>query len=223
MDTLQFYSKSADKFPGKGNGEYVKNPQEYKELSKIKDWRKMLSNFYVSPFEIDNHIWNSVEHFYHANKFRDYKNSINYNYYLTFTKNGGKPWSDAGGPEAWAAGQAGKVNTKGIVPDKKVGGEKLPKDVTMLPYFDSIREKVMTLGFFAKFTQNEELKNMLLNTNDAELWHFLTKGRPKQLWKNLMIVRECIRKYDDLYDLKNISKFSSEKISDIFKKYDNNN
>ena len=32
-----------------------------------------------------------------------------------------------------------------------------------------------------------------------------------------MNVRECIRKYDKLHDLKSISKFSSEKISDIFK------
>jgi hypothetical protein len=140
-----------------------------------------------------------------------------YNYYLTFTKNGGKPWSDAGGPEAWAAGQAGKFNSKGIIPDKKVGDEKLPKNVSMLPGFDLIKEKVMILGFFAKFTQNEELKNMLLNTNDAELWHFVTKGRPKQLWNHLMNVRECIRKYDKLYDLKSISKFSSEKISNVFK------
>ena len=83
MDILQFYSKSADKYPGKGNGEYVKNPEDYKELSKIKDWRKMLSNFYVMPFELDGNIWNSVEHFYHACKFRDHKNSgNNYNYYL---------------------------------------------------------------------------------------------------------------------------------------------
>ena len=47
-----YYSKSADSKPGKGSGEYLNIKDDFTELSKIKNWRKMLSNFYISPFII---------------------------------------------------------------------------------------------------------------------------------------------------------------------------
>lgn len=61
-----FYSKSADKPPGKGIHEHLNSKDTYIELSKIKDWRKQLSNIYIyiSPIEIDGEIYNSVEHFF---------------------------------------------------------------------------------------------------------------------------------------------------------------
>ena len=83
-DTFVFYSKSADNKPGKNKGsgwlENVENENKYNKLDKIKDWRKMLSNFYISPFILDGKEWNSVEHFFHAVKFRDVKNNNNYNF-----------------------------------------------------------------------------------------------------------------------------------------------
>ena len=48
MDQLFYYSKSADKPAGKGTNEIAVDYNIYKELNKIKDWRKILSNFYVS-------------------------------------------------------------------------------------------------------------------------------------------------------------------------------
>lgn len=50
MDKLYFFSKSRDMLLGKGANESVKNISEYKNLCEIKNWRKVLSNFYVSPF-----------------------------------------------------------------------------------------------------------------------------------------------------------------------------
>ena len=70
---FQFYSKSADKKPGKNKPSEKMEPgreKDFIELSEIKDWRKVLSNFYVGKFELDGYEWSSVEHYYHANKFK---------------------------------------------------------------------------------------------------------------------------------------------------------
>lgn len=45
-----FYSKSADKDAGKGINELLNKGDDFSELNKIKDWRKKLSNMYISPF-----------------------------------------------------------------------------------------------------------------------------------------------------------------------------
>ena len=220
-DKYLFYSKSADAKPGKGTNEYVNNPKEYQELGNIKDWRKMLSNFYPRPFVLDDETWNSVEHFFHAYKFRDNKKpGKNYDFYKTFTLTSGSPWAIE--PViAKQAGKAGRVSpTTGKVFDKKIGDVKIPKEVTINPdfYTKGLGVNVQTLGFLAKFAQNEDLKQVLLATNDAELWHYVGRGAPNQLWTNLMRVRDCIRKYDDVYDLKEISKFSGETVDRILNK-----
>lgn len=215
-DKFFFYSKSADKKPGKGTNEYVKNPNDYKELETIPEWRKCLSNFYISPFELDDEIWNSVEHYFHAVKFRNgKKQGKNYDFYKTFALNSDSPWC-LDPVNAKQAGKAGRISeTTGKVYDKKIGTEKVPKDVGMREdfYRNSIDKKLQKLAFLAKFTQNPELKRILLATNDAELWHYVGRGAPNQLWEGLMIVRNCIRKYDNIYNLQEISKFSTETIS----------
>lgn len=218
-DKFIFYSKSADAKPGRGTGETIIN-DIYEELSKIKDWRKMLSNFYISPFILDDNEWNSVEHFFHAVKFRANKTSgLNYDFYKTFTLNILSPWS-LDPIASKQAGKAGRISeTTGKVYDKKIGGIKIPKDVKIRDDFYSrkIDRRLQSLAFLAKFTQNEDLKHVLLSTKDAELWHYVGRGKPNQLWTNLMKVRQCIRKYDNQYDLKEISKFDTEIVSRILK------
>ena len=68
MSKFYFYSKSADKAPGKGANEIVVDPSEYSELAKIKDWRKVLSNFHVSPFVFEGFTYNSIEHVFQSKK-----------------------------------------------------------------------------------------------------------------------------------------------------------
>ena len=47
-DKLFYFSKSRNVVPGKGANEIVENPLIYNDLAKIKDWRKILSNFLVT-------------------------------------------------------------------------------------------------------------------------------------------------------------------------------
>ena len=217
-DKFVFYSKSPDLQPGAYKGkdwsEFVNRVEDYTELSKTKDWRKMFSNFYISPYILDGEEWNTVEHFFHAAKFR----YSNIKYYKTFTKNGTKPWS-LDPEKSKYAGKAGRVSEKtGKVYDKKIDGEKIPKDVKIRDDFYSrgIHKKAMTLALFAKFSQNETLKKVLLNTNDSQLYHLITQRGQKsklELWNHLMKVRECIREYDGKINLKELSKFSREIVS----------
>lgn len=220
-DKFVFYSKSADKKPGFGTGEEKNTNTDYSELAKIKDWRKVLSNFYVSPFILDDNSWNSVEHFFHAVKFRNKKNpSKNYDYYKTFTLDNDSPWS-IDPLLAKQAGKAGRVSDiTGKVFDKKIGDVKVPKDVKMREDFYSkgISSKLQKLAFLAKFTQNPELKKVLLSTKDAELWHFTGRGgKGNILMEELMITRDCIKKYDNICDLGEISKFSTDIISKVLR------
>ena len=48
--------------------EFVKNLKDYEELSQIKDWRKILSNFYVAPFKYNGKTWNTIEHAFQSKK-----------------------------------------------------------------------------------------------------------------------------------------------------------
>ena len=82
-DKLFYYSKSANKQAGKGVNEFVSNYNDYNELNKIKDWRKMLSNFYVAEFTYNGKTY-STNNFSAANFYFDrvmdknvfYKNNI---------------------------------------------------------------------------------------------------------------------------------------------------
>ncbi len=66
-----YFSKSMDKKAGYGSGENLKKGEEekYKELEKIKDWRKKLSNFWYFEFEWNGYNWRCIEEAYQAAKF----------------------------------------------------------------------------------------------------------------------------------------------------------
>ena len=190
---FQFYSKSADKKPGKNKPSEKMEPgreKDFIELSEIKDWRKVLSNFYVGKFELDGYEWNSVEHYYHANKFK--KN--NFRFYEAFSLMY-KPQQDD--PE-WFQRIPKNLNMEPAVA-KALGGKTgkykgvqiRPKDLKADDdFFDGDNHKnVLLLGQRAKYNQVPIAKKVLLATKDAKLQHF-SRGCAPIVFYDTMQIRE---------------------------------
>lgn len=161
-----FYSKSANKKPGKGKNEKIPKEKEddFKELSKIKDWRRVLSNFYIvsQPFELDGHMWNSVEHYYHACKFKNYtEGSEKHDFYLKFTAESNSEVSKD--PEK-AKSYGGKDSSH----------KYRPKHILMDDDFFNGNHKIaMEKGQRAKYMNDANSQKVLLLTKNAKLVHFM--------------------------------------------------
>lgn len=191
---FRFYSKSIDKpLPGKGSGEIIgqEGTDAYKELAKIPEWRKKLSNFWISDFVLDKHRWASVEHYYQGSK---YKHN-NKQFYIQFSLD--SPDSDIAKDPSLAKAAGGKSGmTTKLVDGVKKKVMVRPKNVIMDPDFFnksqgmkySRGEMEMESSMRAKFTQNPELKELLLATKRAKLEH-ITRGKPAIVFNDLMRVR----------------------------------
>lgn len=177
---FQFYSKSSGfPLPGKGSGETIpeENLLDFADLAKIPNWRRKLSNFWVSPFKLDDHEWSSVEHYYQASKFK--KNNLDFYLKFTLDKNPDSELSKEPAMAKAAGGKTGKYKGK-IIRDKTIKMDD--------GFIENERFSTMKKAMKAKFTQNKELNTLLKETKPAKLQHYIRGGTP-EIFLDLMEVR----------------------------------
>jgi predicted NAD-dependent protein-ADP-ribosyltransferase YbiA (DUF1768 family) len=156
MCKLFYYSKSRDVAPGKGVNEIVENPKDFNELNNIKDWRKILSNFYVERFLYNGFTYNSVEH-----AFQSYKIALvdkEKAFFFTI---------ESGNNIGLGLGDVAQKNRK-LVKLNKIQLEewgKIKHDVMI----DIVKERVK---------QSEHYQRVLKSTKNAELWHIQVRKSP---------------------------------------------
>jgi predicted NAD-dependent protein-ADP-ribosyltransferase YbiA (DUF1768 family) len=188
---FQFYAKSnPNALPGMGAGERIPETEKihFHKLSTIDNWRRKLSNFWNEPFMLDGHTWQSVEHYYQGSKFKN----NNREFYLKFSLDSRSELS-ADPVIAKAAGsKSGKLKNPNSVDNRATIIR--PSRITIDPdFFNHGRsEREMENALFAKFSQNQNLKDLLLATRNAKLVHYQRGARP-EVYQHLMRVRHKLR------------------------------
>ena len=174
-------TKITDAFPGKAKGEKIPTSQEknFDKLNKIKNWRYYLSNYGIGEFVLDGKTWKTVEHYFHASKFK--KN--NPQFYNVFSLDYREPVE--GYPDliiSENASLAKYAGTTGIYNDKEKGPIRirpeeieidedffLPEKITEKEKYKYREQYELFIAQQTKFTTNEKMKKILIATKNAKL------------------------------------------------------
>jgi predicted NAD-dependent protein-ADP-ribosyltransferase YbiA (DUF1768 family) len=175
---FQIYNKSGTDKPGHGPGEYIPSGMKhlFTPLLKFPNWRRALTNMAESPFILDGRTWFTVEHYYQGCKFKKH----NHDFYLQFSMDSKSEISK--NPELAKAAGSDSGIFKGVL--------YRPKAVTIdRDFFSSGRgTQALASAVEAKFRQNADMRNILLATLNAKIYHFQRGERPV-LFKPLMQTR----------------------------------
>jgi len=179
-----YYNKSADGVaPGKGSHEKMPTEKYNKYaglyLSKNREWRKKLDDDWPAEFKLDGLRWYSVEHYYQASKFR----KMHPEFYKSFSLEGNPDISKDVEMARIAGSKTGAYRDTQLRPVNI----KVDSDFYGGRYREE-REKAI----YAKFSQNEDLKKILLSTIDAKLMKYVPK-REMETDHILMKVRKLLR------------------------------
>ena len=163
---LQFYGKSSNKpYPGRGSGETIQKESMklFGDLKKIDSWRHILSNDWEESFAFDKHNWLSVSHCIRGIQFKNNKDTENY-----------ERMSIDSGSEV-------SQNIEALSKESKANKG------------DELSSEVVEAILMSKFSQKEDLKNVLLKTHNALLMNYV-KGKKPTKNHELMNVRSKLSK-----------------------------
>ena len=177
---LQFHARAAIKpMPGRGTGEKIRDSErpKYNTLRSIPEWRRMLSLEYPTEFDADGLKWASGQHYYSALHFKE--DNPQYYMSLSMDKNPeGEVSRDSALAKA-AISLSGKSGKK-IVRPSAINIDK--------SYHPDKKETFLDLVNKGKFSGNQDLKSMLLATQDAVLNEYV-RGKPPVRSESLMRTR----------------------------------
>jgi hypothetical protein len=165
--------------PGKGMKETIQQNRirEFADLGlkENKEWRKMLDDDYFVEISVDGLRWASATHYIEASKFR----KRNPKFYETFSITEGKGHEDYGHNIEYVKAADSKT---GIWVDKtdkskikKIRPDGIKKDPD---YEDGRDQEEREKALYAKFSQNPDLKSILLLTKNAKLVKYIPKTEP---------------------------------------------
>ena len=183
-----FYNKaSGTAKPGKAANEKLPSgkKREYTdlELKSNADWRRKLDDDWSTMFTVDGKKWKTVEHYYQAAKFKKH----NPHFYAKFSlSDSTKEFAD----DVEVAKAAG--SEKGVLKKGKKEIPLRPPEIKIDPdFYGTRRSEEREKALYAKFSQSEDLKALLLATKNAVLKQYVPKqaASPDYL---LMKVREKI-------------------------------
>lgn len=170
-DRLTFYSKSADVIPGAGPQEIVASAMPYLALTEFAHWRRTLSNFWIAPFLWNGKRWNTVEHAFQAEKFRE----LDPQFYDMMSLDSNSLLSKQDGLVA-------RQQRKHLI-----------LNYGQLKHWEGIRYELMANLLEAKFRSCEQCAQVLLLTGDAQLWHYAGRGLGYEQWNHLEAIRSKLR------------------------------
>ena len=185
-----FYSKSAHSKAGKGSGETIKKEKmmDFNILNKDKmciDWRKKLDDCWISPFTVDGKRWASVEHYFQGSQFK--KGFPDF--YAQFSLDS----------ESELSNDIILAKKLGSKPNKKYKlKQSIPDNITVDEDFYEVKqnprhEEERMKALHSKFSQNLDLKKVLMETKNAKLMRF-KPGNPAEVDELLIKVRRQLQK-----------------------------
>lgn len=175
---IMFFSNSKHTYPGTGASEFLAEADRlaghFDALHEFMDFRQKMSNFYAleGGFLCAGKHWRTVEHCFQGRKFEE----VAPDYAASFALESGSELSRADGGAARRAGSK----------------KQQPLTFEQLQAWDVRKGDVMREALDAKYTQNHEMKAILLATRDAILVHRPPRSKLVIEYK-LMAVRTKIR------------------------------
>jgi len=189
-----FYNKSNSAIkPGKGANEKISQNKvrDYSDLALKKnvDWRKKLDDDWSTVFTIDNMKWKTVEHYYQGAKFKKH----NPHFYKLFSLDNDNEISK----DVDVAKAAGSL--KGNYKKGKTPVQIRPLDIKIDPdFYGSRKNEEREKALYAKFSQNEDLKAIIMITRNAVLKKYIPKSKA-ETDNILMKVRKQIQMENNVY------------------------